>query len=245
MAFTDSDRSLKGMSDLVDLLLNDNAVVLSGDDQSGKSTTLLALQKKLCDLAVPTVYIKGSEIKNIDIAKLVTAKRKAQLSVSPHLDSELVVLLDDIEDSSLNDTLLKKIVSEICDNYKSILISSFGPLQTYLFIDSQIEEPISVTIEPLPHYRLYEFVENWVIAGEDTAVGNLDHQIKVAFETISSLILGDTFPIYPSLIIQFLRVIDSLSGADVSLTSNAACYDALVAVQLSNHNVENRRIGLV
>ncbi len=233
------------MSDLVDLLLNDNAFVLSGDDQSGKSTTLFALQKKLCELAVPTVYVKGSEIKKIDITKLINVKRKSQLSKTLHLDSELVVLLDDIEDCSLNDTLLKKIISKVCDNYKSILVSSFGPLQTYLFIDNKIEKPVSVTLEPLPHYRLYEFVESWVVAGEDVAEENLDNQIKVAFETISSLILGDTFPIYPSLIIQLLRVIDSISGADVSLTSNAACYDALVAVQLSSHNVENRRIDLV
>jgi len=235
----DHDQSLGSISDLASQL-SEGLHFLSGDDQSGKTTTLFVVQQILADTNIPSVIISGSRINNNQVDDLINDAVEKQLVGNKVNNYDLTVLIDDFDECKLSEARQRKFLTAANSKYKSILATCYSRAFAKAFDATLMEHSQIYAIEQLPVNKVYELIENWILCGR-TDHGE-EAEITVVYQSVIGLLNGGAVPAYPPMILLFLRVSDSVRGADLSMTSNAACYDSLISLELNNHKVPPNRI---
>jgi len=229
MSIDDGELLLEKTEDLIDFILAGSPVMI------------------VCNKACPAIIIKGSDITNNDPSKLIKKSIKNQLnSKHTYTHSQIVILLDDIDECKLNESRLGKSVNFLVENCKGIVASSFNSMNAVLLRTFEKSEIVSINLENLPPNKVYELVERWCELGiENNNNEIVQKTLSEAYQSILKLLHGGAVPTYPGIIISFLKVLDTVSGTDLAMTSNAACYDSLITLQLGKAGLPAGRVEVV
>lgn len=220
-------------------------IIISGDDSSGKSLLLSRLQNEMAKSGVISVVINGREIKNLDIEKLITSRLKNQIpTVKIKPNHYITVILDDLDECRLKESLTLKVLDKISKQYSNLILSCFSSAFGESFASRLGIDFVSGQIQELPVNKVYDLLGCWL---SHTSQGNpdLDAALRKLYPAVMRMTLGGAVPFYPSNILTLLRVIDIATGADVSTSSNAACYDQLLTLKLIDAGVQANRIDSI
>lgn len=239
--------AMENTADIFDFILSGDPVIIGGDDKSGKSTLLYRIQEQLGARSIPSVILKGDEINNNDLTKLI--KKYFDFQIDTEIDfskKEIVILIDDLDECKLSAGRLSKAIGGIIDSYKGLCVTSFSSMNAVMLREGESSEVTSVSIETLPPNKIYELVEKWCELGAENKDDELiQNALSKSYQSILKLLHGGAVPTYPGIIISFLKVLDAVSGTDLATTSNAACYDSLITIQLGKAGVPAGRVEVL
>lgn len=228
--------------ELSDFLVAGSTLFLSGDDQSGKTTTLMYIQCMLVNEKIPTILLNGEEIKKGEPETIVKKAANYQLGLSDIKLDEIVVLIDDWDECSMPERRQKKFASEVDKLCRSALYSVYSRASAVSFATA-IQSPLSIfSLEQLPIDKIYSLVEAWVEQGEDASSLEANKAITRLYQQVYKMLNGGAVPSYPPVLIMLLRTLDASSGLDISMTSNAACYDSLIAMKARDYELPANQI---
>lgn len=228
--------------ELSDFLVSGHTLFLSGDDQSGKSTTLMFIQSTLVKEGIPSVLINGDEIKRGEPETIIRKAANYQLGLTDCKLDEIIVIIDDWDECSMPERRQNKFVSEVDKLCMSALYSIYNRASAVSFAPS-IQSPLLVfSLEQLPIDKIYSLVEAWVEQGEDANTIKASKATTRLYQQVYKMLNGGAVPSYPPVLIMLLRTMDAGSGLDISMTSNAACYDSLIALKARDHELPTNQI---
>jgi hypothetical protein len=185
----------------------------------------------------PAILISGKKIRNKEIEKLIAAARNEQFEPSPFPIGRFRIIVDDFDESTLADGIKESIVETLCQKYKSCILVSFSNAPCVLFASKELPTPVVFLINPITDGKLFVLVQKWVSIGAQDCDFIPDDRVLPIFEKIQLVFEQTGLDETPHTAAVFLQVIDSLSGSDISFSSNAACYDMLIGKRLNQANI--------
>lgn len=106
-----------------------------------------------------------------------------------------------------------------------------------LFTSNSLPNPVVLLINPITDAKLLQLVEKWLSIGLPDGQVALDQHVLAVFEKIQLVFEQTGLEKAPHTAATFLQFIESLSGADISFSSFAACYDILIGHRLGQAGV--------
>lgn len=222
---------------LVELCGKEAAVLFTGSDRSGKTVIAKELHVLLSQTDHPAIILNGKKLRNADILKAIKAARNEQFENSEFPLSKFRVIIDDFDECSLPDQVKETIVKSICSACKSCIIFSFSNAPSILFTSNGLPSPAAFLINPVNDAKLYAIVQKWAAIGIPEGQVVEDDKILQLFEKIQLVFEQTGLEKSPHMAATFLQFIDTLSGADISFSSYAACYDILIGTRLTQADV--------
>lgn len=121
--------------------------------------------------------------------------------------------------------------------YAGVVVSSFTSFQSMQMLEADGILAESAEIVPLSPDKIYQLVVRWV---QLSSWNNNDEMLIAAaekFQILSQIVGGGGIPTFPSYLVNFLEVLETVSARDISATANASCYDALITARLANSKI--------
>ena len=235
--FEQDKEQLTNLTQVIDRIVQRKAVIITGDDRSGKSVLAKKIQILLCERGVPTVLLKGDAISNVDIDGEIKKAISRQFGLSEFLNTNFTIVIDDFDECVLPDRVKEIIVRKI-DRYARCIITSFSSAPTVLYTADDLPSPATFNINPFPNEKVLQLVRKWKSVGLPANRLPTDSDVLQTFEKIQ-IIFGQTeIEKSPYSVITFLELLDSASGNDIAISSYAACYDSLIQSRLVNTGQE-------
>ncbi len=239
---------LLGAEALLSHLTDERIILVTGDEESGKTALAKQLVVDLLSADVVPVYMDGREpnlrvFGSPDDIRRVTSEIVARQYGEGKSDAyeqldvdQRAIIIDDY------DKLCGIGIS--VDDVLSYLTDIFG--RVYLFADAMSQELKSIDdrrrvlledrkdaahfrIQPLGHQRRAELVERWV-ALKDSQLGaaELVRQIEDRTRTINTVIGHNLIPSYPVYILGILQASDNVGPVDLRASINAHYYELFI-----------------
>ena len=215
---------------------------ISGDDACGKTTLFLQCQKSFLAEGIPAIIINGNEIKNLDVERKINSELQRQLEPREYKKQAMWVFLDDFESSTLSEKLQNKLIDELVETYAGVVVSSFTSFQSMQMLEADGVMAQSAEIVPLSPDKIYQLVVKWVSLGNFESQEEIEHSATQKFQTLIQMVGSGSIPTFPSYLLNFLEVMETISARDISATANASCYDALITVRLANAHIPSSDI---
>lgn len=232
--------------------IDGKTVILEGESQCGKTSLLNMVYSASYKRGKYPLLIKGSEIKSKHVSTLLEKTYKRQYEelipyeVYEQLDKkDKVLLIDNIDCSSINNESRKSLISELELHYDTIIISTKDSLNFHNINYSSKNKDL------LKHYNILSFgslkrnelIEKWVrlrVNDQTLEATAFESQVKLLFDQVSNL-LGEQFITpYPIFILSLLQ---SLSNAaepmNIEQTYYAYCYSSLILSSIQSTGVDS------
>lgn len=220
-------------SELLSICENEKAVVIYGNDRSGKSVISKKLQVSLADSGKPTIRISGKQIKNSDIEALLKATITKQLTKPNYPISRTRVIIDDFDECTLSDSLKESIVTSVSKLAEGQIIVSFSSAPAVLFAEVALPDPSIFRINPMKDSKLLDLVHKWKSIESNGHAITSDQTALAAFEKIQLIFNQTELEKSPYTAVTFLELLENANGSDLTFSSFAACYDALISSRMT------------
>lgn len=223
--------------------------VIDGESQSGKSTLAAMLHLTTYENGLYPVSIKGSEIKEVDVLKLVRRKFRVQYDAKDtdfHIYNELnasekILIIDDFHECNFNVKSLKAFFEAAKNIFGRII---YFITSESLIIPSIRAEFVDVTffrIKQLGFVKRNELIEKYQWLKEDNLTaqeGELHEKIKIAFDNVQSVLGDKLIPSFPVYIISILQALE-YKPLSQNETSYGYCYQTLIHYSLHKSGISN------
>ncbi len=215
--------------------------VIEGDDQSGKTTLLFSLYRKLYDCGYTPIYVRGKNLNSTDVKTIVKKALKEQYDST---DVELffqqtkkVLLFDNFQKTVLNPKYKATLLKNLDTQFDYVIITTSNSSIANLAIDELniLKNYDKYKLLPLGYKKRSDLIEKWLLIGEDTMTlreEQIFQSLKLRIDEVNSLIGNRLMPSYPIFILTILQGLDSQIFQDFSQTSYAHCYHALITAGL-------------
>lgn len=223
---------------LVEICEKEQAALITGADRSGKSVVAKKLHVLLAATNNPAILLNGKKIRNKDIKKIIASARTEQFATSEMPIKRFRVIIDDFDECSLPDQIKESIVRDICETCKSCVLFSFSNAPSILFTSNGLPSPAVFLINPVNDAKIYTIVQKWASIGLGAGIVAADEKVLPLFEKIQLVFEQTGLEKSPHIAATFLQFIDTISGADISFSSYAACYDILIGTRLTQAKVQ-------
>lgn len=253
-----NDIITKKYKDALDVLEStDGHLLIEGDAQSGRTSLLYAYYYYLYDRkGCFPIYIKGKNIKRQPIKDIIKNCVKQQyrppFSEFDYISKDIskrIILIDDIDKSSLNATAKKQLIEDLKKEFSRIIITTPEVNELHIITENAklYDDFKSYNIKPFGYYKRNSLIEKWIKLGVDkniVQIENVEASIKSTFDTITNL-LGEQFvPSYPIFILSLLQSLNtSIKSYNLNETSYAYCYESLIVLSLMRIGVTSAEIG--
>ncbi len=227
---------------LIKFIKKNRLTFVSGDDACGKTTLFYQCQKSLLLEGLPAIVLKGSEIKNLDIDKKILTEISTQLEPRDYITSRTWIFLDDFESCVLSENLQNKLIDHLVKNYAGVVASSFTSFQSMRMMEADGILAQSIEIVPFSPDKIYQLVFKWEQLSDWANKEDFELAVSEKFQILGQIVGSGGIPTFPSYLINFLEVMETVSAKDISATANASCYDALITVRLLNSNIPSSDI---
>ncbi|MFA7097880.1 MAG: metallophosphoesterase [Gammaproteobacteria bacterium] len=233
--------SLTNMFDTV----NEKKVFFIGRDQSGKTTIFKRLIRDYYENSVYPVLIRGSDIVNSNIDKLIKnalGKQYSDLSWDAYMQldkSKRVIFIDDLDHSTISTASKIKVYDRLKDIFAIIfssmrdteLYSSTSQKSEFYWNDSDLFE-----ILPFGHAKKDELIKRWVLLSSEEPIedGLLIRQVDGLYKKIQDITLTK-IPSYPFYLLMILQGITTSSPSDYKFTAYGDCYLALIVFSIHKY----------
>lgn len=226
--------------------------VLEGDDQSGKTTLLFSIYKNLYDNGFMPIYIRGKYINSTDIKDIIKKAVKEQYNSNDvnlvFQQSKKVLLFDNLQNTALNPKYKSTLLKNLDAQFDYIVITTSNSTISNLAVDeiNVLKGYSKYRLLPLGYEKRGELIEQWLRIGENVMTVREEEILKslqYKFNEINSLIGNRLMPSYPIFILTLLQGLDTQIFQDVSQTSYAHCYHALITAGLVKEGLKNELNG--
>jgi|GEM_PF-1337701 len=247
--------TIKGR-DVVAYLLNQTAVVLIGEERSGKTALSKMLMRDIKAAGKVPILLSEESLKNcLDDTRL---KSKAETAINEHygkgfterywqLEAEKrVVIVDDFHKVALNQKGKDKLIE--------LLIQRFGHAiflvgEEYRLEDFTSQAGVRTGILPIRqctllqfgHVARYDLVSRWCRLGSEYTVTeeDLEHRIEKAEKRVTAILSNDFLPSLPVYILILLQRMDSESKTALVSSATPAgsfgyLYEVLITMSLAH-----------
>ena len=222
---------------VIEVCLNEKAVIIIGSDRSGKTLVAKRLQSSLDESGHPAILLKGNSIQNTDIVGAIKTAIKSQYGLINYPLSRFTVIIDDFDECRLRDSIKENIVELICAEMTKCILVSFSNAPSVLFASVNLPDPATMKINAINDNKAYLIVKKWKEIGTPDRIVE-DKVLLRAFEHIQHLVGQTELDQYPSTILTFLQLLDTTDGSDLAFSSYAACYDTMISMRLVHAGVQ-------
>lgn len=238
----------KPFYDVNDIIERYRLMCFMGTEEIGKTSLCKKLSKNYMDRDQKVVLLTGQDIDTTDPKKLIKKFIK-KYKLNHLLDSyeNSVLIIDNFSHIKMNSRYIDDFLTNVSDFFSSIILM----IDKNNIVDYQIKLSNNnfslLEILPFGHTKRNEFVQKWLLIGEenlDIALNNdvlykLDH-ITSQFESIMKKNIMDSKPIYLTTIIQLLDGLSNYSDK-FTLTSFGHCYQVLIMGMLNKADIDVRQ----
>jgi len=222
---------------LFEICSQEDAVVITGADRSGKTLIAKNLHQMFSGTENPAILINGKQIRNKEIVKAVAVARDQQFEKSEFALDRFRVIIDDFDECSLPDHIKEAIVESLCEKFSGCIIFSFSSAPSVLFASSELPSPVVFLVNAVNDAKIYTIVQKWGSIGVPDGQVLSDDKILPVFEKVLLVFNETGVEKYLYTAATFLQFIDTLTGSDISLSSYAACYDIFISAKLNQAKV--------
>lgn len=230
--------------------------IFEGENQAGKTAFLKQISIDGYSHGDFPLWINGAEISHPNISQLLKKAFNAQYEKTYKFEdytsipkSQRIILIDNIDKSSLNRESLDQMIEMILRNYKFVVLTTKpNPDILSIIRQSDINSPYSYyQILSFGHIKRNELIERWFQLGVDYHQRNdaeLVDKIKLVYNQISSILSGDLLPAYPVFLLTILHSMSSLVDSyDLAPTSYANLYHTLLLTSLGRAEVPQDKLN--
>lgn len=220
-----------------------NLVMLEGDDQSGKTSLLNMFYLRFVDKYMYPVLIKGNHITSDNLDKIIENAFAEQYNneekekYNQYDKSCKVLLIDNFDECTLNDTIKKCIIDRFIDRFHKVIITNReneNLLSSYYIMEKK--DTMLARIKPLGHLKRNELVKKFYstynVNASTLQQQVLLEQVKTGFDIVENFLGKEYMPSYPIYILSILLSNTKIQGTTLEQTSYGYCYEALITCAL-------------
>ncbi|MFA0657307.1 TIR domain-containing protein [Vibrio sp. 10N.222.49.C12] len=221
----------------------DKLQIFLGDEQSGKTSLSKVLYLKAISNGLTPIYLKGEDIKKAnEFNKLVEKSYTEQYLNSDFLRrADVILIIDSLTDSPLNQKFMKNLISHEISNYQSVIITSDTMMRMQDQIINEFKDYTIYELQSLGSKKKDELVDKWNILGRDESwcVSEMQSQHDYLVQSIESVMMRNIVLSKPIFVLMILQILETNSSNDFSLTSYGHCYHSLIIDALQRVNIRN------
>lgn len=239
--------------------------ILFGKDNSGKTSLAYMLQIKFKEKGLIPLVINGKEIKKFtsdSVFKNIVIKafkeqyeiKKNELNAFEQEDkSNIVIILDDLQDMKLNNQTKGEFIQEIENlGYAHIVIFSDVELE----LEATSESNLAKSLRNFVHYHILEFghilrddlIRKWIVLGQEKELENDEiASIRRAKANEITQTLGLNFvPSYPFYLLTLLQAMEA-NDKTIEKSSYGHYYHYMILQYLTNYGapIENKDVNTI
>lgn len=247
------DESLQKYIDAKDLLENpkyQKPIVIEGDTQSGKTSLLYQYFKQYLHSNCIPIYINGKSISSTNVKDILKRALKAEYGNRLKFDSYLglekknkILLIDNIDKGAINFPSVIELLNKFRNIFERIIVTTSEQQDISSLFDKKrlFDDYDHFRIVPLGYVKRNELIKKWHLIGQNHStvdVNAIQQQIKLTFDTITTLLGEQLIPAYPLFVLTLLQSLDFKNPSfDLKSTSYAYCYQSLIMVSLMRNDV--------
>lgn len=227
----DMDRISRSVN-AIDLVVKHKTSLVFGEEQSGKTSLSKFYYKELVESGCAPIYIQGSDIKNVNIDRLIDKKIEEQYSEAFDYSKEKykAIIIDDFSSNSLNTKFQNLFIEKIKKYFTKIIIFS---LDSFQYVAPEIEELDSFNyfeILNFGNHKRAELIKKWVSMGVVEEIDDAELYLEIDEITLKldTLTRGNLLPAKPIFIITFIQMFEATASHKMELTSYGHCYQHLI-----------------
>lgn len=238
---------------LVDECISNSKIMLSGEDQSGKTFLAKKLfldlkEKKWFPIFVSLKYFEYQGNAEKKILKLFTEQYESDIELSnPILLKRLIPILDDFHLLRNKEKFLREL-----KNFKHFVVI-VDNIYTLNFKDENLIKSFKLykILELRPFLR-YELIKKWVnlsdkTSGNDQSVNGfyktVDEKTELIDHTLGRILSSGIMQAYPFVILSVISYYETFEKPlDQDITSQGYCYQAFIYLYLRKQGVKNDEI---
>ena len=232
---------------LINQFKKEDRLVISGQDQSGKTALLKRFIKILIEKNFIPIYLKDPQETfqgNIDnkIVNLFKEQYESECEFEEIDKNKIVIIIDDFHKIKHKNKIISKILK-----YKNIIFS----IDDIYALDARnniLSDFTQYEIKPLKPTQRVELIKKWLEVSDGPNVAVLSNEYlrhldetRILIEDSLGKILGKgIMPPYPYFILTLLLISsDQDKPLDENITSQGHCYQALIVIFLKKRGVSN------
>lgn len=219
-------------------ILKNKYILVIGPETCGKTSLLKITFLDFLEQNIIPLYIDGREIVSAQsekLEKLIRTNFIEQYSGDPEDYSQLdkekkVLLIDDINKSSLGVKGKKNLLEYISKRYERMIFTSSDMFELEQLITEDISELLlefkHCVIQEFGKYSTNELIERWYTLGREDTVDEvkLAQQVKFAEDTIDTIIGPNLMPSYPFFLITITQSCEQTKIGVISLSAEAGSF---------------------
>lgn len=229
--------------------LRDNKILISGENQAGKTTLCKILFQKLKELNFFPVYLKGkSSAFRWKISNKIENAFKEQYTTEYNeiFIDKIIPIIDDFHLTKNKEDLINKLKTFdmqilIVDDIFSLNIKDEN--LTKDFQKYKIKE-LSPTLRDrlIKKWLQLKDTKTQASCNDNNFYQNLDEKTELVDTTLGKVLSSGIMPSYPFFILSILITYETQKPLDKDITSQGYCYQALIYVSLRKQGVENDQV---
>ncbi|WP_025152418.1 TIR domain-containing protein [Morganella morganii] len=224
-----------------------NKIFLIGSEQSGKSTLSKILFREYYEAGGFPILIKGelfkktSEINNV----IDSAMREQYLSTGVIDRNNLILIIDDITESPMNEKFQRNLISNLVSSFNSIIVIADSKIRFSDQLLKDFDDFTTYEITEFSHTQKTELVEKWNQIGidETSIIDDVQAQNDSLKRNIDSILMKNIVPSKPVFILMILQILETNTQSDFSLTSYGHCYHSLIIQSFNKANVKPNELN--
>lgn len=232
-----------------------NVIFIEGDNQSGKTSLIKMTFLSLIQKSVFPLLVKGKDISHTKIDHLIKSSYKEQYINRDYSFNEYkqlnidkkVLFIEDLDECDLNRDGIHALLEELKKQFGRIIITISPSFKNEPFLVNLGNGDIKYYhLKSLGYEKRNQLIEKWFYIGKDRYTVNhveVERQVKLTFDQISSLLGEEYIPSYPVFILSLLQSLNSsLKNFDVEKTSYGYCYYSLIIAALIKNGVTQDKV---
>ncbi len=221
-----------------EILYSDKKITFIGSEYSGKTSLCKKIAIDLLEKGYGLININGSDLKEVSAEKLFEKqKKKGEFFHKKLFNNKKALIVDDIQDITLNDRYLELFFSSSIKFYDTVIF--FCSERDY-FSNSIYSEHIeldSYRIQDFGYVKRDELYNKWLSVGNPSiyTINNNEYHERVDNLTghVESVIRNKVVDAKPIFILTILQTHENFSTRNYTMTSLGECYRVLLYSLLS------------
>lgn len=185
-------------------------IVIEGDTQSGKTSLLYQYFKQYIQLNNIPIYINGKSISSTNVKDILKRALKAEYGNKLKFDTYLgldkkikVLLIDNIDKGAINFPSIVELLNKFKPIFERIIVTTSEQQDISSLFDKKrlFDDYDYFRIVPLGYVKRNELIRKWYLIGQNentVDINAVQQQIKLTFDTITTLLGEQLIPAYPA-----------------------------------------------
>lgn len=229
--------------------LQDNYIVIEGDEQSGKSSLCNSLFLHYVDTGLCPIRLKGSDVSGkAEIEKIIEKQFSLQYESTVNYFSlpkeKRILMVDDAEEWKTNDSNFAKFLASIPElfEYSLVFIDKVSNLSNQSAEQDHYAFFQKYSIKQLGHKKRNELIKKCIAHDEQIEFDDSNNEQLARLDKdtahINAIIGSNVVPSTPLFLITIFHTVETTTLQDLSQTSYGHCYHAMITMNLGRTGVK-------